>query len=342
MFLQPLSLILLIGNVFTAPLKSQNIYDECKNQIISYTEKNYKEHPKIFVEDNEILSVVKCSLFRIDANVLLDLLLADNSDKFLVIIFFAYYDISFIVFHDIGSLSHLKGFPRKDIPLKKIFKNYRRFLLRTFIRVKDECFCSNSPNRSTGFDLLRKFESFWDNRLAHLARQLLSKEEYVEELIQFKSRIRFLDIFLNNDFESLMVYEFKRLHKVFQKIDVENPTSVENFIFLSEHLGLHLKNISSPELAKFLNFLASQIPEFIVYFFYFYQMKLVTSLKDRSKLKYSSTSRNIRIVLHNFSWDKITLRLFAKSILHPKIQIAELADVIKTKIETFETENGTE
>jgi hypothetical protein len=197
---------------------------------------------------------------------------AEYSGKILVIIFFAYSEIydPFLVFNDISSLSHLKGSPRKDIPLKRIFENYRLFLLKTFIRVKDGYFCSDSPNRSTGFDLLRKFESFWDNRLAHLARQLLSKEEFVEESKQLKSRIRFLDTFLNNDLESLMIYEFKRLHRVFQNIGIQNPTALENFIFLAQHLRLHLKSfINSPVLVKWLNLLSSQIPEFIVFFFYF-------------------------------------------------------------------------
>jgi hypothetical protein len=340
MFLQLFSLILLIGSVFAALLPSQNDYDGYKNQIISLSKKSYKKHVKIMREENDDFYDLTWSLFDINANELLDLLHAEYSDKVLAIIFFAYsrYYNSFLVFDDISSLSHLKGSPRKDIQLKKIFQHFRLFLLKTFIRVKKKCFCSDSPNRSTGFDLLRKFESFWDNRLAHLARQLLSKEEFVEESKQFKSRIRFLDTFLNNDLESLMIYEFKRLHKVFQNIEIKNPTSVENFIFLARHLGSHSTSLYSPDCYKWLSLIASQIPEFIVFLFYFYKEPLVAD-RNRSDRNQFFTSKNIQSVSQisciYFSWDKITLKLFGISILQPDKQIAELADIIKTKIETF-------
>jgi hypothetical protein len=339
MLLRLFSLILLMGSVFAAPLPSQDVYDECKDQIISLSKKYSKKPVKIVRKG----IIRKKSLFMINANNLLDLLNDEVSDEVLVIIFFAYTGHKTLLVNDISSLLNLKASPRIDIPLKKIFQNYRRFLLRTFIKVKDECFCSNSPNRSTGFDLLRKFDSFWDNRLARLARQLLSKEEYVEELIQFKSRIRFLDTFLNNDFESLMIYEFKRLYKVFQNIGTKNPTAMENFIFLTKHLEFHLRNVDSPDFYKWLNLLASQIPEVILFFSYFFRETLVTHI-NRPGQNPSFASRDIQgmsgVTFTVFSWDKVTLRLSEKSsIFQPDIQIADLADIIKKKIETFNSWN---
>jgi hypothetical protein len=334
-FHQLFNLILLISNVFAASSKNQVIYDECKEQIISLAEKHYKEHAEIIVkEDDKIFYELIESLFRIDANDLLDLMQTDDSDKVLVIIFYAsssWFHKPFLVFHDISSLSHLKGTPPYEIRLKRIFENFRIFFLNTFIRVKDKCFCSNSPNRSTSFDLLRKFDSFWNTRLYRLARQLLSEKEFESVLKQFKDRVRFLDTFLHNDFESLMRYEFKILQKSFHNL----PSSLENFIFLTAHLELHLKNFDDPDFVKWLSLLAYQIPEFIVYFFYFSREPLVTS-QNRSGQIDSFTSRNIQrmseVSSFYFNWDKITFKLFFKSILQPDPQIAKLADVIKTKI----------
>jgi hypothetical protein len=317
---------------------SKVIYDECREQIISLAEKHYKEHVEIIIkEDDKIFYKLIRTLFKIDLNDLLSLIQADDSDKVLVIIFYAsssWFHKPFLVFHDISSLSHLKGSPREDIPLKRIFKNFRVFFLNTFIRVKDECFCTDSPNRSTSFDLLRKFDSFWNTRLYRLARQLLSEKEFEMELKQFKDRVRFLDTFLNNDFESLLGYEFKRLHNGFHNIS----TVLENFIFLTQHLELHLRNSEGPDFVKWLNLLASQIPEFIVYFFYFSREPLVIT-QNRSDQIPSFTCRNFQkmseVSLMSFYWSKGYLKIFGKSRYYPDIQIAELAESIKKKISTF-------
>ena len=116
---------LLIGTVFAAPLANRVAYDEYKNQIINFSKKYCENQIKIFRADNDIFYYIKNSIFKLDADNLLDLLHTEDSDKVLVVIFFGYSGFyePLLVFNDISSLFPLKGSLREDVPLKRIFEN---------------------------------------------------------------------------------------------------------------------------------------------------------------------------------------------------------------------------
>jgi hypothetical protein len=263
---------LLIGSVISSALNKQ-LYDRAKEKILFIAKEQYKQHGEIVkIEgiDCKKYKNAKESLSRIGTNDLLDLLNAEESEDFLTIYFYGYARLQFLVFRNLCSLSLLKNFPKYGIQLKEIFEKFLEFLFWRLRNVNNNC-CSSPHDLSESINLLGKVEAFWNNKLERLAKRLLSKNEFMEQLKQYKTWLKFLYQFYNHGVEFMLIKEYKSLKQEIRLNGIENSTAVVmRFQFLVDHLKQHLICFKLPGSHEKFAWLTGRDALFIIYYFYFY------------------------------------------------------------------------
>jgi hypothetical protein len=151
MLFQLLNLVFLI-NCAVASQEAKVIYNEAKEKILSHCELYYKG--RIATRNCESISPAVASLRKVGTKDLLDLLLDEVSEKFILIYFFGYFcSSSLLVFGQVASLFPLKDSPQGNFHLIGIFENFTCFLIHSFreVRVKNSCFPSDLPaNKNFG------------------------------------------------------------------------------------------------------------------------------------------------------------------------------------------------
>jgi hypothetical protein len=335
--------ILLTGLAIGSP-SNKEIYNNTKTRLTSFVKAKYIISRKVLrVYDYECESALR-SLTNMDAESLVTLWNDDLSEEFLIIFFFSHFDFvePILVFRCANSLSHFKDRPDKDIPMKRIFDGFRVFLLKTFAKVKSEC-CSDAFDLSGKYELLKKFEDLWNNRLEPLARTLLSKMEYIEQSKQIRERIRFLYRFLEYGLEFLLRHEFKRLHSDIRKVGIKNSSAVKNFHFLSIHLGNHLRNSDSPRILYWLEMVSKKPERFIVYFLGIYYTPFgFEYIEDNYGYLIRGELKSMKASILHTRWDGKHFKICGNLIEEHQeiIRIAELAKIIFRKAKLFTIVKG--
>jgi hypothetical protein len=273
MLLLLFEIFLLIGSL-KASHPIEDIYDKAKKEILSFKDLKCRRRGMIFRVDDKKADLVMILLRGIGANDLLDLFNADDSDEFLIFFFFAYWGMAynrFMIFHNVNSLYPLKIFPQKNLPLERIFENFRGFLYKSFRVITKGC-CTNSSYPLESLELLGKFEALWYNRLERLAKRLLNENEFIKQSKQIKSMFRFFKKLFNYGLEFMLVNEHKRILKNVGKLEIENSSAVRNFHFLVDHFQSHLGKPNSVRFPEMSLWISLQSGSFIIFFSYFYSL----------------------------------------------------------------------
>jgi hypothetical protein len=200
-----------------------------------------------------------------------------------------------------------KAFPSNssDLPLNKNFWE-RGWITLNLIYEKFKDFLCLRPAKSpvegnyeefistygspANFELLKNLEFLWKNRLERLAKLLLSVDEFDKVSNQIKDTFDFLNSFLKYGLEFMLIKEYKGLYDDLQTVDIENSSTLRNFMFLVRHFVEHLNESGS--IAEGLGMLASKTPEFIILFCFIYDEQTYSSKIDSERYKHL-LSRNL-------------------------------------------------
>jgi hypothetical protein len=271
MLLRFCKIFLLIGSVI-ASASNEKLYDKAKEKILRLAQEKYKKHGEIVRIDSKKFTRTLETLSKIRTNDLFDLLNAEDCEEFLAIYWYGYSGkLPFLVFRNISSLSRHKNFPKGEIQLKEIFEKFLEFLFWRLRNMNNNC-CSSSHNLSASINLLGKVEAFWNNKLERLAKRLLSKDEFNEQLMEFKTWMKFLYQFYNRGVEFMLLQEYKNLKQEIRLNGIENSKAeIKRFQFLTEHFKQHLVNYNLPGSHEKWAWFSGRDALFIIYYFYFYK-----------------------------------------------------------------------
>ena len=234
-------------------------------------------------------------LNNLNTKELLKAMMQDNSGYFLSIFWIGFQrfkkDLEFKRTNTLYSLN----FPyneMSDDDVKVIFNMFRSFVFRVFAEAIHSC-GTDSAGSSESYDLLCIFQMFWYNKLEHMGKKLLKPIEFKGEREMTEERFRFLERFLSNDPKVQIIWEYKRLRQVSREPNI-SPFALERFYFLAQHLEFRLRKLDFPEFFNDLEWLASQSPLFLAYFFYFLEFLIL----DREPPKKSFLAFSYAKMLH--------------------------------------------
>jgi hypothetical protein len=205
---------------------------------------------------------------RFDLKKFMESMIAEKSNQFLITFWFGFGALGkLLVFPTIISLYPFRD--SKSIKLKKIMKNFRIFIHWKFNEMNDPNCCTGSADPSERRVLLDLVQNFWQQRFEHLCSKILSSDEFMKQKKLVEERIRFTYKFLDCGAKYLLMGEFKNLRNDLQGKNYKDSQSAWNFAFLVRHFERHLEKVQSSNFVELFDWLASQSPLFIIYFFYF-------------------------------------------------------------------------
>jgi hypothetical protein len=322
--------IFIVINYLFASHSEQINYEKERDQILSIIADKYRECEKIdFMNIVTVQNSIKL-LLNLDADKLLDALNAEESESFIITFLFGYLQSwkPILIFPNVRSLYPLKESPKKKIPLKRIFQNFRIFLFRTFETVST----IYSKDHSANYNLLGKFKDFWHNKLERLAYRLLPKEKFIKQSKLSKERFNFFYTFLDCGLEFSLIREFKGLEIDIKKNGFENSSAINHITFLVTQLIQHLNDFDSPNFLEKFRWLASQNPMFIIFVFYFKNREATLERVSTSEYYYLF-SRNLKEMLEfinsNLSWNGKGLNLFENYMTDDHPNFSEISEVVR-------------
>jgi hypothetical protein len=260
---------------------TNEIYEQAKLRIFSVNRISLRIFEKVSIVwtlDSESRYSLKV-LFDLKVEDLLKAILNDDSDEVLVFLLFCYQNYSkVLIFTSISSLysSRTKAKTRNEI-LNRVFKNFNIFLLSGILNSKPSNL-SKPDDSLEGFKLLDLYRTIWYTKLRPLRRLVKSPIEKIEKIIEEK--FIFFPIFLTHKTEDLLDWEYPNLLLDVQGSFDKITPSIRKFSLLSNHLGIHLKDIESPENLSRFRWLASKCSGFLYHFFYFHDCKFWENLSE--------------------------------------------------------------